>query len=228
VGRVIGTFFSPTPTFQSIAVKPSFLLPLLIWMALAFATGAVMQPKVDYDRLVRSSLEKRGQNLPEERIQSIVEQQKKFSKIAYTAFPIVVPWLITLIVTLVFLGVFKAFGWDFTFKQGFGATAHAFLPGMLAAIGLIFILRGQETVDPRNLADLFRSNLGFLSDPQSSPVVHSLLQSIDLFSFWTIGLLAIGYSTAARTSRKSALMAVIGVWALYVLGKAGLAALLPH
>ena len=224
VGRVIGTFFSPTPTFQSIAVRPGFLLPLLIWMALSVAIGVTMQPKVDVERLTRSAFEKRGVNPTDEQLQTAVERQKKIGKYAYTLFPAIAPWFITAVVTLVFWGLFKAFGWDFTFKQGFGATSHAFLPGMIGAIGLLAILRGKETIDPRNVGDLFRSNLGFLADPQSEAVVHSLLQSVDLFSFWTIALLTIGYSSAARTSRKSAAIAVIAVWAVYVLVKTGFAA----
>lgn len=225
VGRVVGAFFSPGETFRSIAARPGFLLPVILWTLVSLGIGILIQPKIDYDRLIRSSLEKRGQTLPEERVQQIVAQQKKIGSVTGTVGPAVAPIIVSLLVTLVFWGAFKAFGWDFTFKQGLGVTTHGFLPNVLGALILIPVIQQRETVDPRNLGDLLRSNLGFLVDQQSAPVVHSLLQSIDVFSFWTIALLTIGYSAAGRTSRKSAAGVVIGVWAVYVLAKAGFAAI---
>jgi hypothetical protein len=229
VGRVVGTFFSPTPTFQSIAAKPGFLLPLIIWTAVSILIGITLQPRVDYDKLVRSAIEKQGRTLPEDQMQAAVERQKKISGVITMVFSAIGPLLAALLVTLVYWGAFKAFGWDFTFKQGLGVTTHGFLPNVLSAAILAVVLRGKEMVDPRNLGDLVRSNLGFMVDPQSQPVVHSLAQSIDLFSFWVMFLLVIGYSAAARSNKKgTAWGIVIAVWAVFVLGKAGLAAILPH
>jgi hypothetical protein len=95
---------------------------------------------------------------------------------------------------------------------------------------LIFIpiLLKRETLDPQTMGDMLHSNLGFLVDQHTSPAIHSLFGSLDVFALWTAILLTIGYAAAARVSRKGAGGLVFGIWALYVLGKAGLAALLPH
>ena len=55
--------------------------------------------------------------------------------------------------------------------------------------------------------------------------VFSFLSSLDLFSFWMIGLLAIGFGLACRKPASSAVWGVAVPWALYVLVKSGLAAL---
>jgi hypothetical protein len=223
VGRVVGAFFSPTPTFQSIAAKPGFLLPLILWTAISIFIGVTLQPKIDYDKLVRARIEKSGQTIPEERLQTIVAQQKKIGSAIGVGFSVIGPAIAALLMTVVYWGAFKAFGWDFTFKQAFGATTHANLPNVLEAAIMAVVLQSKESVDP------LRTNLGFLVDPQSNPVVHSLAQSIDIFTFWTMFLLVIGYSAAARSNRKgTAWGIVIGVWAVFVLAKAGLAAVLPH
>lgn len=223
-GRVVGTFFSPVDTFRSIAARPGFLLPIVLWVAASLLITTILLPKIDYDKMIRSSIEKRGQTVPEERVQQIVAQQKKIAPILYNAIAAVTPILICLIVTLVFWAAFKAFGWDFTFRQGLGVTAHGFLPGVLGAFILLPVLMQRETVDPQVLGEMLRSNAGFLVDRQSAPVVHSLLQSIDVFSFWSLILMTIGYSVVGRVSRKAAGGVVVGLWALYVLGKAGIAA----
>jgi hypothetical protein len=224
--RIVGTFFSPTATFQSIARRPGFILPVLLWTAASILITMMMLPKIDFDRMIRSSIEKRGQSVPEDRIQQIVAQQKRMAPVLYTAIGGVTPVIICLLVTLVFWAAFKAFGWDLTFKQGLGVTTHGFLPGVLGGIILIPVMSARESIDPQAMGDLLRSNLGFLVEKDSSPVVHSLLQSVDVFSFWSLFLMTIGYSAAARISRKSAGGVVVGIWAIYVLGKAGLAAIL--
>jgi FtsH-binding integral membrane protein len=61
--------------------------------------------------------------------------------------------------------------------------------------------------------------------PRNKAALHALLQSVDLFSIWTLILLVIGFSLAAKVSRKSAAAVVIVVWILFVLGKVGFAAL---
>lgn len=222
LARIPGALFSPTKTFESIARRPTWLPPLLLWTALSLAVTFVLLPRVDYDRMIRSSIEKRGQTLPEERIQSIVESQKKMAPILYGAFGALTPALISLIVTLVFWGAFKAFGWDATFRQAFGATTHAFLPGVLGALVLLPVLASRESVDPRNMGELLRSNLGFLVPPESK-ILHSLAQSVDVFSLWSLVLFVIGYSAAAKVSRKAAAGVIVTLWAVYVLAKSALA-----
>ena len=185
---------------------------------------AFVIPRVDWERMTRQALEKRHQTVPEDRIPEMVERTRKvgtgFSWIAGFAAPAIT----SLIVALVFWGVFKAFGWDMTFPQSFGATTHAFLPNILGALLLIPIVVKRETIDPQGIGDLLRSNLGFLVDKDSAKVVHAILQSIDVFSIWSMILLIIGFSAAAKISKKASAGLVVGMWFVWVLIKAALAA----
>ncbi|MEO8430582.1 MAG: YIP1 family protein [Acidobacteriota bacterium] len=225
-GRLVGTFFSPGATFRSIAAKPGFLAPLIVWTLVSLGLYAAMAPKFDYEKMIRQSIEKKGQTVPEDRIQSIVATQKKIAPIIGTCISLIAPTVVTLIVALVLWASFKAFGWDVRFKQAVGATAHSYLPSVLGALLLIPVVMQRESVDPQAVGDLLRSNLGFLVEKTSSPALHSLLGSLDVFSIWTLILLSIGFAAAGRTSRKAAGGVVFTLWALFVLGKAGLSALL--
>jgi hypothetical protein len=80
-------------------------------------------------------------------------------------------------------------------------------------------------VNPGDVGDLTHSSLGILVDRHANPVLHSLLGSIDVFSVWIFALLVIGFGIAAKVPRKKAAGLIGGLWAIYVLGKAGLAAL---
>jgi hypothetical protein len=213
--RIPGAFFSPVKTFESIARMPTFLAPLVLWILASIGTTYVLLPRVDYEKMTREALQKRGTAVPEERIASIVEQQKKVGSVIAWGLSVVVPFFISAVAAAVIWGAFKAFGWDSRFSQAYGVTAHAFLPGVLKSVLLMFLITRQETIDPRNLGDMLRSNLGFLADPDSKGL-HALLQSIDIFSLWCIALLVIGFAAAARIKRGAAAGVILTLWAIVV------------
>jgi Yip1 domain len=132
--------------------------------------------------------------------------------------------LVSLVTAVALWGGFKAFGWETTYKQSLGVTTHAYLPGVLGALLLVPLVARQDRVDPSGLGDLLRSNLGFLVS-RDNKALHSLLASIDLFSFWTLALLTIGLAASAKIRKGSAAALILSLWAIYVVGKAGVSAL---
>jgi len=224
VSRIPGVFFSPVRTFESIARRPTWLAPLILWTLASAVVTLLVVPRMDFEPAVREAMEKRGQNVSEERMASIVESQKGIASAIGYASGFVAPTLVALLVALVYFGAFKAFGWDLRFKQSFGVTTHAFLPSVLGYLLAIPVIMRRERIDPRGMGDLVRSNLGFLVSRTDSPALYSLLSALDVFSFWCLALLVIGYAAAARVSRGKAAGIIVTIWALYVLGKAGWAA----
>lgn len=214
VGRVVGAILSPGETFASIARRPTWLLPLLLWTALSLGITAVLLPKIDWEKMTRTQMEKSGQTVTEEQVQSRVAQSKKFGGVISYCIGAISPWVVALLTAVVIWGSFKAFGWDATFKQSFGATTHAFLPGVLKAVLLGVLVWRQETVDPQAMGELLRSNLGFLVGRDSSKALHSLLLSIDIFSFWSLWLFVIGFAAAAKIKRGSAAGVIVTLWVI--------------
>lgn len=216
VARIPGAFFSPVATFDSIARRPTWIAPLLLWTALSVGITAVLMPKIDYEQLTRQAMQKRGQTVSEDRLATIVEQQKKFGGLFGWVFGVASPTIVSLIVAVVLWGSFKAFGWDTRFSQAFGVTTHAFLPGCLKAVLLLFLITRQETVNPQALGDLLTSNLGFLVPMESSKPLHSLLSSFDIFSLWSLCLFVIGFAAAAKIKRGAAAGIIVTLWLLVV------------
>ena len=216
LARLPGVFFSPVATFESIARRPTWIAPLLLWTALSIGVTAVLLPKIDYEQLTRQAIQKRGQTVPEDRIASIVEQQKKFGGLFGWVFGTASPVVVSLLTAVVIWGAFKAFGWETRFPQAFGVTTHAFLPGSLKAALLLFLITRQETVNPQALGDLLASNLGFLVPADSSKPLHSLLSSFDIFSLWSLVLFVIGFAAAARVKRGAAAGIIVTLWLVAV------------
>jgi Yip1-like protein len=220
-GRIPGAFFSPARTFGSIARRPTWLAPLLIWTILSVATTAVLLPKIDYEQMTREALQKRGQTIPEDRMASIVERQKKFGSIFGWVGGVASPVVVSALVAVVIWGAFKVFGYDARFSQAFGATTHAYLPGVLKGAFLLLLVSRQETVNPQNLGDLLRSNLGFLVPADSSKALHALLQSFDVFALWVVVLLVIGFAAAAKAKRGAAAGIIGALWLVTVAFRVG-------
>lgn len=108
------------------------------------------------------------------------------------------------------------------FKQAFAVMAYAGLPGILVIAMSVASLFLKSNPDEFNMQNPLPFNLGWFMAPDTpAKFLHSVATSIDLFSFWTMFLIATGLSAAGGKKLKfgGALTAVVIPWALYVLVK---------
>jgi hypothetical protein len=224
--RLIGVFFSPKATFEDIAARPSWILPVVLMTILGAGVAFVMNQKVDWRDVASKRIEEspRAANLtPEQKERQLAMSAKISPPIAY-AFGIVWPILQALIVGGVLLLAYNLIGSaGARFSTSLGVTAHAYFPWILYSLLFILILylKAPGTVD---LDNPIATNVGsFL--PESTPkALMSLGKSIDIFSIWTMLLLAMGFTALNPKKLKGkALSIVISVWAVYVAIKVGLA-----
>ncbi|HWZ84787.1 MAG TPA: YIP1 family protein [Thermoanaerobaculia bacterium] len=221
LGRLVGAFVSPVRTFAAIAAKPTFLVPLVLWTALSFLVSELVLSRTDWRSVIVESSSHREQKLTDAQIDQAVEGSRKFAWL-WEVIAVAVPTIIAVITAGALWMACQAFGWELRFRQSLGVTAHAYLPGVVASIAMFAILWGRSTIDPQSLDDILRTNPGFLVSRHADKTLHSLLSSFDLLSFWTMGLLVLGLSAAAKASRGRMAALVLSLWGLYVLGKTGL------
>ncbi len=223
-GRLVGVFVSPVRTFGAIARSPTFLLPLLLWTALSFLVGQLVVSRMDLRKTIRDGAEQRGQTMTDAQVEQAVEQSQKISWI-FEIFPAVIPALLSVIVAGVYWMACQAFGWELKFRQSYGVTIHAFLPSIVLSVGLLAMLWNRDSIDPQTVGDLLPTNPGVLVTAKGAKLLHSLLSSLDLMSFWTMGLLVLGLSAATKAPRGRMAGLVFGLWGVYVLGKLGVTAI---
>ena len=224
LARVAGVFASPGPTFASIARRPGWVLPLVISTLLSIAATAAIVPRIDFESVIREKMAERHTSIPEDRMEQIIGTQKKIGPLFGYASALLAPTVFTLVLALILWLAFKAFGWETTFRQSFGVTAHALLPSIFGSMLLIFFATRLDSVNPADIRDLTHSNAGFLVDRHANPVLHSLAGSVDLISIWMFGLLGIGFAAAANVTRRKAVILIGSLWLILVLGKAAWAA----
>jgi hypothetical protein len=227
-GRLLGALVAPVETFRSIAVRPTWLVPMLLLAVLSTAVGTMVVQHVDFEQAMRAQNERTGGQMTSEQVEQNAERAKNTAPFVALFQGVVAP-AIYLLVALVYWAGFRLLGSDLTFKTSLATSLHALLPSAIAALlSIPVILRhGNFTSQEIKGGNFLASSLAFLVPADGSPALRALLGSVDIFSLWTVGLLVIGYRETARVSPKAALGTVLTVWLLYVVGKVALTALLP-
>jgi hypothetical protein len=222
-------YFEPRAAFESLLRRPRFYIPLLAWVALVMVFTAVWVTKVDPHAYMRTQIEESGraEKMPPEQLESMVAAQARAFPVMAWVGPVVFLPLSLLVMAAIFLFVFRfLYGGEVTFGQSAAILGWTFVATGLVTTPLTLLvlwLKDDWTLDPRYA---LQANLSLLLDKAATAKpLYSLAESLDLFSFWALFLLAAGFAAANRKTTGWALAGVIGVWAVYVLGKAGLAAI---
>jgi len=225
--RLIGVCFEPRKTFEDISRKPSWLGIWIIASILAVGTNYVLTTRMDHETLMRKSLAMYPwtKNIPEEQIQQIVAQpQGAFSRYSQMILTPVIVLVVYVIIAAVSLLLFVLMGATITFKKSLVATVWGMgPPGIIVTFFAIILMYIKDPADIEiNPVANVASNLGLLVAEKEYPALNSLLSSIDVFSFWTIFLLSLGFaalSDRSLTVKKSA-TGILILWGLWVIGKA--------
>lgn len=224
-GRVIGVFFSPKATFEDIVRKPSWLLPVLLTTVLSIGVSFAINQRINWREFMSQQIEKspRAAQISDEQKQQQIEAGAKFSPPFTYAIGVCGPILATLIIGLIMWGAYSLLGGISTnFSTAFGITAHAFLTGLVSSPLFILILF-LKPYGTANLDNPVAANLAAILPEDSAKWLVALGKSIDLFTFWTLILLAIGFAAVNPKKLKGAksFTVAFGVWAVWVVCRVG-------
>jgi hypothetical protein len=222
-GRLIAVLISPTRTFQSIAQRPTWAVPLIVLLVLNIGVSVLVFQRVDMQEVIARDTARQGQELTDQQIEQFAGVAEKFGLGCFA----VVPPIGYLLFALVLMVVFKVAGGEIGFPASFSVTLHAMMPWAVASLITIPVALGTEAFSYEQIkaSSFIASSAAAFAPEGTGPVLLTLLSAFDLFSFWTMALLAIGFSIVARVSRGKAAVTVIALWAVYVAFRVGMAAL---
>ncbi|HUJ30259.1 MAG TPA: YIP1 family protein [Candidatus Acidoferrum sp.] len=231
-GRIFGALFNPKPTFESIAQRPSWILPLLLLLVMSVAVTAIFGQRVGWRGFMEkqiahnASAQRRMEQMTPEQRQQIVDQQAKFAPVFGYVGAVVFTFGGAALVAAIFLVIFNMLGGaKIGFSTSLGIVAHSWMPYFVSGLLgiLILFIKDPSTVDIQNLV---ASNPGALLSDDSPKWLVSLCTSLDIFTFWALILMAVGFN--ATNPKKipfgKALGSILAIWIVWVLVKVGLAA----
>jgi hypothetical protein len=233
VQRLAGIFFEPTKTFEDINRKSTWFVMFLVMAVLGLVLAYAMVSHLDTVAMMRQQMEAR--NMSEAQINQAIEAQQSNPLIKNLMYlgVIVAPiaQLVSyLVITGVLLLMFIMMGAPLTFRKTLAVTVWGMSPagivnGLLSIV--LLYIKNPDTIDATQ--GILMSNLAPLVSSKANPFLHSVLGSLDLFSFWTIVMLSLGLPAISgkRLTIQKAAMGVIILWAIYVLGKSGIRMIFP-
>jgi hypothetical protein len=226
--RLSGVFFSPGKAFADIAVRPRFWAPLIIAMLLTLGYTYSIGKHIGWEHVVRQQSETnpRMQDMPADQRENAIAIGTKVATVIGYISPIFVAVGVAVIAGVLLFVFNSMLGAALRFKHVFAAVCYTGLVGALSTI-LSIVMLFVKNPDDFDVQHPLAFNLGaFLGPDTKSKALVAFASSIDLFTFWTIALLAIALSAAARkVTFGKALMGVLIPWAVLVLVKVGWAAL---
>ena len=226
-GRITGVLFDPKKAFADIAARPSWIIPVVLMIVVGLAFTYIFTTRIGWAHYFQQMAETntRMQQLDAQARENAIQMQAKFAPIGGYVFAVLGPPLMALIVGGVLVLMCKMGGAALKFKQTFAMGAWAMLPRVISGI-LAIVVMFIKNPDDFNLQNPLAFNLGAFMEPppNSGKFIYSLATSIDLFTIWSILLLAVGISVAARKVPFSkALILVVTPWIILVLLGAALA-----
>lgn len=231
-GRLTGVFHAPAETFADVSERGRWWIPALIMMVMGLLFVSLFTQRVGYDRMIQKSFESNTQlqDLPADKKADAVAMQRKIMPYILHVSPVAGTLVMLLVVAgvLLFLmnGLMDA---GLKYKNALNISAYAMLPAGIVSGILMCVVMYLKAPDEFDIERPLAFNAGaFLNPDTTSKWLTALASSFDIFTFWTIALMAIGFSAAAGPRKlpfSKALTGILVAWGVWVLIKVGFSAL---
>ena len=225
VGSLAGIFFEPSRTFESFRKKPRFISATIIMILLFVTFSTLYFQKNDYSTVIRTAIEKspRAAQLSPEQIDQQVKMQSSpiFKMLGMYVFPPIGIIIVMFVGGLLYLAGVMMMGGKIRYLQAVGVWVYSsFAPTVIAVLLNIIVLfiKSPESYDivSGSRLGLVNANLGVLVSSESNHVLHTLLASFDVFSFYGMFLAALGLRILGNISTGLAWTIVIVLFVIKV------------
>jgi hypothetical protein len=225
--RLTGVFFDPKATFAQIVAAPTWIFPTVLLVFLSAIAVTALNQRMDWRQYAAQQIEKssKAADLSAEQKEQQIEAIAKFAPISAYVFGIPAVAMIILLIAVAMFGAFNLLaGANVKFSTSMAIVSHAFLVTIVstAIFLLVLFLKPRGTIDLENPV---ATNLGAFIPEDAPKWLMKLGISFDIFSFWTMILIAVGF--AAANPRKLKFSKALGItfaaWALYVVARVGVA-----
>lgn len=231
IQRISGVFTEPSRVFTDIARNGRWWIIVVVLILLNVVAVSAMVQRVGYDLMIEKALEqsRQVQEMSADQRAQVYESQRKFMPIAVRVFPPVAILGGVLVIAAALLFSYRfLLDAEVRYKEALNITSYASLPPAIAANLMFFALLYLKPPDEFDMESAGGLSIGSFLSRDTAAWLRSLANSLDLFTIWTIVLIATGF-TALCGARKlplgRSLWGVIAPWLVYVLGKMGFAAL---
>jgi hypothetical protein len=223
--RLFGVFYEPGKVFADVAQKPRWIAPMLVSILMGLALVYTISTHIGWDQTIRKTLANnpRMAELPADQREKAIATGTKFASVIGWVGAIAGAPLFVLIIAGVLTGIFNGLlGAEIKFAQGFAITTYALLVRAVLS-GMFILLAFLKPPEEFDLQVSPFSPAAYMNRLDNPKWLMALAGSLDLFTIWSIVLLAIGFSVAAKKlSFSKALITIMIPWLILVAAQMGL------
>ncbi len=210
--RAVGVFSAPRRTFEDVAARPTWLVPLLFVVVAAALVTQLALPAIlsDVEQQINGMVEEG--KLSEDQAEQAVSTALKWTGSTAAAGAAVYTALSAVIVAAVLLFVGNVvLGGKAKFVQIFSTYAWSGLVGVVGYLVRLPLELQQGTMK------VFLSPAAFLPEGTDETAVFRLLAALDIFVLWRAALVAVAFAAIYRLTTGKSLAAVGALYALLVI-----------
>ena len=218
--KIINLFFEPKKVFESLKIKPTWLVPFIIVAMLGIGSFYFTYPL-----MMKQQVEKIRENekIPDEQKQMIIEKMTEQNHPPLWQLPFAPVGVIVVfaIVSAVLFFVFNVLlGGDSTFRRVFSVFCYSSLIGIPSMVVKFPLTMMKQDLNVQTSLALL------LSADSKDTFLYRVLSGFDIFTLWQVILISIGMGVLYSYTTKKAFTVVFVLWVLLILGMSGLSSLL--
>jgi hypothetical protein len=210
VNRFVWIFTSPTRVFDDVREGRASWWEPWVWQSVLYAIAGVMSMPIQ-----RAVAELNSNDLPPDQLQQQLEMMERFGWVQIVGTPpiLLLLGLVLAGITYVLVSILSSRA---NFKQYFTVTLYASIIGAVSLLvsNLVVRMRGVESI--RTVQDAqVTLGLGFLA-PEGDTLLFGILSTVNVFTVWSLAVLALGLMHVFGMSRNSAIACVVPWWLISV------------
>jgi hypothetical protein len=217
--KVLNTFFEPRRVFESLRIRPTWLVPVIIVALLGMGFFYYTFPYIMKEQVQNI---RDNDRIPEEQKERIIERMGEAEHPPIWQMAIApAGTLISLVIVaaVLFFAFNVLMGGDAGFRRVLSVYCYSSLvaiPAMIVKFPLV-MMKGNVNV---------QTSLALLLSPDDKgSFLYSVLSSFDIFTLWQVILVSVGLGVMYKFSTKKAFTTVVILWVVWILAKSGLSSI---
>lgn len=220
--RMIGVITEPEKTFNDIAARPSWGLPMILALLAMITVGVLMKDVIQKESAEKTRVSiMENKNISDSEKQRVadqsVEMMKKFWVVGFAVGMVVIVIAYFISALILKLGGSAVLGSTASFTQVlaiFSWSGIVDLLGALIKLPIMYINQSMR-VD---------TGLGmFIGEELSHTTTYLIMSKFDIFTIWMLIVMSIGISVVFKAPKVKSAILVFGLWLVWVISQWGMA-----
>lgn len=219
VSKIVNIFFEPRKVFESLKIKPTWLVPFIIVALLGMVFYYFAYPMIMSEQIGKIEANEKIRAAQKEAIIERMQEMEHPPVWQLGITPIGVLIYFAMASAILFFVFNVLLGGDSTFREVFSVYLYSALVGIPATAVKLPLTLVKKTAD-------VQTSLALLLSPDvKETFLYRILSSFDIFVIWQVILVSLGLAVVYKFTPKKSYTTVFVLWIVWIFLKSGFSSL---